>query len=124
MLYIFEILLRFLQFDLAWFAHFILANVFWIFAFAATGFYFFPKKNLFTGFILVIFAVFVALDFTNLSGWGILSATFLAFHYLFRMALLMFTESIESLKPYFPLILGLQLVAAMIIYNLFLVNII
>jgi len=106
--------------DLMYFYHLIFGNVVWIFMFAALAYFMWPKRNLIWGVAMVTLISWMAIDFAAAMGWVLLSAGFLSFHYLFRLAAVMFAETSESLKKHIPLIIQLQFVVAIIIFNYFL----
>ena len=105
--------------NLVYFHSLVFKNLFFVFAFAALAYFMFPKKNIFWGTIVVWMLSWMAIDFTTAFGWVLLSAGFLCFHYVFRLAAVMFAETSESLKKHIPLIIQLQFVAALIIFNYF-----
>jgi hypothetical protein len=107
------------ELNLAWLVGLVFNNLFWVFAFAALACYMFPKKSLFWGAIVVWLLSWMAIDFTIAVGWVLLSAGFFCFHYIFRLAAVMFAETSDSLKKHIPLIIQLQFVAALVIYNYF-----
>ena len=105
--------------DLMYFHSLVFKNLLWIFMFAALGYFMYPKKSLVWGVILVTMISWIAIDFTGSVGWALLSAGFLSFHYLFRLAAVMFAETNERLKKHIPLIIQIQFVVALIIFNYF-----
>ncbi len=116
---IFEAIAATLSLDAGWWIHVILANLFWVVGFAVAAYYFFGNKRTFSGFILIVFMMWVFLDFTHYSGWYFNVATFLALYYISRLALLGFIENIPSMQKNLAFILSMQFIVLYIIYNIF-----
>jgi hypothetical protein len=105
--------------DLMYFYSVIFDNLLFLFMFAALGYFMFPKRGLIWGVIMVTMISWIAIDFTAAVGWTLLSASFFCFHYIFRLAAVMFAETSDRLKKHIPLIIQLQFVVALIIFNYF-----
>lgn len=106
--------------DLMYFYSLVFGNLLWLFMFAALAYFMYPKKGLVWGVVLVTLISWIAVDFAAAMGWVLLTAGFLSFHYLFRLAAVMFAETSESLKKHIPLIIQLQFVVAIVVFNYFL----
>ncbi len=98
---------------------FLFSNLYWVFAFGALAFWYFPKKNIFAGIILISFFMWSFVDLTLVFGWVYLVAGFLALNYISRIAVLAFTESDEILRKHTLLIMVIQFYVTWIFYNLF-----
>ncbi len=106
--------------DLAWIVNFLLANIFWVFAFYAIAYYFFGPKYAALNALLVAAYCWVSNDFAGLAGWTVLAAGFLSISYLSRLALVTFVEKTEAIRKYTPISFIAAFFITMIIYNLFL----
>ena len=116
-----EFLARLFTLDIAWFVAIILNNLLWVFAFIALAHFFFRKKPLYISFPIVIIYLWSSFEFANLFNWEVLTAGFLAFTYLARVAGLTFAASIDSLKNRLSLVSTVLFVSTLAIWNLSLV---
>lgn len=116
-----EFLAKVLELDISFLLSFLHANLWWVFAFAACAFWYYPKKNIFvaTAFISVFLWSFV--DLTVSFGWVYLVGGFLAFNYISRVAVLAFTESDEILRKHTVLVMVIQFYITWVFYNIFVV---
>ena|SRR3989338_6984765 len=70
-----ELLNHILSFDLAWIAELIFGNLHWVFLLAAYVFFIHDGKKWFSGFILLVGSLYIALDlFAGLWGMNLLHA--------------------------------------------------
>ncbi len=109
-----------LNFDIPWLVALVMNNLPFLFMFAAIVYFFFEGKKLVLGVILLSLVVWVWQDFTNASGTVLFVASFLMLHYITRLAVVAFAESVPSLKGRLVLVLQLQVIALFVFFNLFL----
>lgn len=103
-----EFLSKLAALDISWLAGFLFANLFWVFAFGALAFWYYPKKNIFLGIIVISIFLWSFIDLTKSFGWVYLVSGFLALNYVSRIAVLAFTESYPALQKHAVLIMGIQ----------------
>lgn len=108
--------------DIGFFVWLILANIFFLFVFAAVCHYFYPKAKLKTYIMLFIFfciSMWALADFSSAVGWTMTGAVFLMLLYITRMALLTFIESPKLPTRVLIIVSILQFYAIYIFYNIF-----
>ncbi len=111
-----------LGFDIAWFVWLIEHNLFYVFAFITLCFFFWGnsmKKAVIVTVLLSIVA-WAWVDFELISGWVLFAGGFLSIYYVTKMVIMVFAESMPSLKNKLILVSEIQFFALLIIYNLFL----
>ena len=111
--------------DLPWLITFVANNLWWLFAlFAFTHFLTQgkPLKQNIRWFGIAVFYLWAVYDFQNITGWIIASSGFLAIHYIARLTVVFFSETIPQLQRRFTLMLLLQFIVVLAIYNLVVLN--
>ena len=116
---LFDAIAATLTLNLNWWVWIIMNNLFWVFGVMAAAYFFYGRKKMLSDFIMAVFLIWSALDFSALSGWVILSGTFLALLYLSRLALVGFVENVPSMQKKLPFIISLQFIVVLVIYNIF-----
>ena len=99
----------------------ILNNLFWVFGFLATGYFFFNgdlKKSL-SLFLIIPALIFLTIDVTTLWGWVSYTAGFLLLMYSGRLVAMIFFNSIPSTKDKLSLIFSIVFWLTLIYFNLF-----
>lgn len=120
-----EFFIHLVNLDLDWFIFLVSNNIFWLFAFFAAAFILSGGKSFsesLSWFIAGVFYVWVSVDSTKLFGWVLLGAAFLGLHYITRMSVVMFGESVSALKPRFTLLLLIQFSIVYTAYNVYILN--
>jgi len=97
----FNFLEHLIAFDFAWIIELIMNNLLITFGVIAMAFFFSEKKNLknvFLVFLLIVFAVWGAVDFAHAAGFIYLTGGYLLIDYISRIVVIGFAETVESLK--------------------------
>lgn len=115
-----EFFARLFSLNLQWIVDFILNNILWVFAFAACGYFFYPNKKLFYGFLFITFMNWSILDFTKAVGWVVLDPGYFSITIMAMFAVLFFAEADENLRKNLVFINSLRFIIVLIVFNLFL----
>lgn len=110
-----EFLGAFFSLDFAWIVHFILGELFWLFALAAAAAIIYPSEKFFWAFVFLVFFNWVFADLSGYLGWAInakFPALFLA---LVAVPAFVFLEKDGKLSKYN---LSLQVVALVVVWVL------
>ena len=115
-----------LSLDVLWLAWFIYSNLFFVFAFFAFS-HFLTEGKKFTTHLFwlatTILVVWTTNDMQIITGWLFYaSAAFMALHFISRLTVVFFTESIPQLKRWFSGALVLQAVVVWTLFNLYRLN--
>jgi len=105
--------------NLGWFVELILGNLFFVFGFLAMMYYFFEGKKLIKTTIVITLVLYAVTDFEKVTGFVIIVPAFLAIHYIAKLAVLGFAETIPALKRWMMVVNNLELIAAFFIFNIF-----
>lgn len=116
-----EVLNHFFSLDFAWIINFIMANILWLFLFAAAAAFLYDKKNWFWSLVYVTFYVWAISEFGVLVGWQVLSKEFLSVTLIAAVAVLTFAEFDSWGSKHLLLVNTLRFLAVLIIFNLFMV---
>lgn len=114
-----DVFYHLLIFDLPWVATLILANLHYLFAFAAIAFFNARDKLMF--FLMLTVYMWGTAGFTSVTGLIVLTGGFLSLHYIVRAVLMILVEDVKSLQPKLVPLLVLEFFVLVIIYNLFLI---
>ena len=119
MVYFFEMIARLLAFDIGWYASQIMANLLWIFMAFVLMHLFLGGKRVIWGVILFFFVAHAWAAAEQLYGVVIFAAGFLGIYYMTKLGVIMFAESVPSLRRHLILIAEVQFFAVLILYNVF-----
>ena len=114
-----ELLARLIEFDIQWLISLVLHNFFWVFAFGAMAFYYYPKHNMTATALVIILFIWAFIDMTSVFGWLYLVAGFLAFNYISRFTVLTFTENDKILKNHTVVIMIILFWVTWVYFNIF-----
>lgn len=111
-----------LNFDIAWLAWLVGANIIFLFAFIALCFFFWEgnTKKIIAGVFLLSIVAWLWVDFEIMSGWSLLVGGFLAIYYVTKFLVLVFVENSPSLKNKLIAVSEIHFLLLLIGYNLFL----
>ncbi|MFH1586816.1 MAG: hypothetical protein ABID38_03100 [Candidatus Diapherotrites archaeon] len=115
-----ETLYNAMNLNLGWFVELILGNLFFSFGFLAMMYYFFEGKKLLRTTALITLILFAVPDFEKVTGFVIIVPAFLAIHYIAKLAVLKFAETVPGLEKWMMVVNNLELILAFFFFNLFL----
>ena len=116
----FNFIQHLMTFDLGWFISLLTNNLFLLFGLMAAGYYLSEGKKMLFTFGLLVFAIWIEMDFLGYTGWVLYgSLAYLSLLYITRMALLTFTESVPKLSKHLPIITLVHAALMLAIYNIF-----
>ncbi len=115
-----ETIYNLMTLNLGWFIDLIFGNLFFSFGFLAMMYYFFEGKKLLRTTIVIALVLFAVSDFEKVTGFIIIVPAFLAIHYIAKLAVLKFAETVPALKKWMMVVNNLELIIAFFAFNLFL----
>ena len=113
-----DLVMHLLAFDLGYIFLFFANNIVWVFGFLAGSYYLFSGKNFAMGAILYGFLFIVFFDFITFTGFVYFTAAFLSLMYLARMSTAIFTENVDVLRPYLPMVVAFTAIFLILVYNI------
>ncbi len=119
MVYFFEMVARLLAFDIGWYVSAIMANLLWIFIVTVLMYMFLEGKRVVKGVVMFFFLAHFWVAAGSLYDISILVAGFLGIYYMTKLGVMMFAESVPSLRRHLILISAVQFYILIVVYNAF-----
>lgn len=95
-----EFLGAFFSLDFAWIIHFILGELFWLFALAAAVAIMYPSEKFFWAFVFMVFINWIFVDLSGFMGWTINSKFPALFFMLISVPFFVFLEKNGKLSKW------------------------